>query len=369
MKQLTFIRPGKLEWWDVDEPKLKKPTDAIVRPLAVARCDLDFALLKGEAPFRGNFLHFLRNHLPDQIGQDFIFRSAPFKGPFAFGHEGVGEVVEVGSAVKDFTLGDRVVIPFQVSCGTCGRCRAGLTNSCLSVPQRSMYGFGSLGGDWGGFLSDYIRVPFADFMLIKVPDNLSSESAASMSDNIPDAYRTISPLLKEHRNGKVLIVGGGAASVGLYAVGLAFSLGAKCVHYMDDDIQRSSIAKTYGATLLESARYSKVGDYDITVDASADEGLLNTAILSTSPGGTCTSVGIYYKGKVSIPILAMYGTDMKFVTGRARARSDICGCFKALDLGFCPDHVTTHISSWENAHKGLLENGPKVIVSRELSAH
>ena len=51
MKQLTFIRPGKLEWWDVDEPKLKKPTDAIVRPLAVARCDLDFALLKGEAPF------------------------------------------------------------------------------------------------------------------------------------------------------------------------------------------------------------------------------------------------------------------------------------------------------------------------------
>src|SRR5262245_33348994 len=125
MKQLTFVRPGRLEWWDVPAPQLQTDTDALVRPLAVARCDLDAGILFGLVPFESQALHFLRAHLPRALGRDGLFRSLPSAGPFAFGHEGVGEVLEVGSAVKRVRPGMRVVVPFQISCGACAFCSRG----------------------------------------------------------------------------------------------------------------------------------------------------------------------------------------------------------------------------------------------------
>ena len=87
----------------------------------------------GEAPFRGALLHWLRNHLPDALGQQRLFRNAPFKGPYAFGHECVAEVLAIGDAVRGVRPGDRVLVPFQISCGACERCRRGLTASCSGV--------------------------------------------------------------------------------------------------------------------------------------------------------------------------------------------------------------------------------------------
>ena len=138
MRQLTYVGGTGIEWWDVPEPKLQDDRDAIVAPLAVTRCDLDLAIAGG------------RSGLP---------------GPFALGHETAGRVVDVGDAVKSFAPGDLVIVPFQISCGECDRCRRGRTNTCESVPFRSSYGLKPVCGvEYGGGLSDLIRVPFADHM-------------------------------------------------------------------------------------------------------------------------------------------------------------------------------------------------------------
>ena len=125
MRQLTLVEPGRLEWLDVDEPVLRDGRDALVRPLAVATCDLDAPVIAGLTPYRP---------------------------PIAIGHECVAVVAEAGDGGP--AAGTLVSVPFQVSCGACERCRRGLTGNCESVPFLSMYGFGSFGGDWGGFLSD-----------------------------------------------------------------------------------------------------------------------------------------------------------------------------------------------------------------------
>jgi len=84
VRSLTFLRPGRLEWREAAAPRLQGPGEALVRPVSVARCDLDRAVLYGEAPFRGAFLHFLRNHLPPAVGQRGLFRNAPFKATIRF---------------------------------------------------------------------------------------------------------------------------------------------------------------------------------------------------------------------------------------------------------------------------------------------
>ena len=112
MRQLTFLSPGRFEWRDVGLPIIAADTDAIVRPLAVARCDLDLHIATGRVPF---------------------------PGPFAFGHEMVGEVVEAGDAAG-FAPGTRVIVPFQLSCGRCDNCRRGWTNSCSAYPAYAAFG-------------------------------------------------------------------------------------------------------------------------------------------------------------------------------------------------------------------------------------
>src|SRR5882724_1049220 len=107
MEQLTFVEPGRIEWREAPEPSLESGEAALVRPLAVTTCDLDQLIIHGRVP------------LP---------------GPFPLGHEFVAEVVDVGDAVTAFRPGDRVVVPFQISCGRCGRCRKGLTSSCEAAP-------------------------------------------------------------------------------------------------------------------------------------------------------------------------------------------------------------------------------------------
>src|SRR6202012_116961 len=110
------------------------------------------------------------------------------------GHEGVADVIAVGERVQDVRPGDRVVVPFQVSCGACSTCRRGRTDSCEAVPLMSMYGMAPLAGlDAGGFLSDAVRVPFADAMLVPLPAGVDPAAAASCSDNVVDGGRCGAP--------------------------------------------------------------------------------------------------------------------------------------------------------------------------------
>ena len=191
-----------------------------MRPLAVAMCDLDAVFLSG---------------------------AIPISDPFPLGHECVAEVIEVGDAVRGVAPGDIVVVPFQISCGQCAACAAGHTGSCRAVPRGSAYGMQPLGGAWGGALADVLRVPFADAMLVALPDGLDPVALASVADNVPDGYRAVAAPLAHAPGADVLVVGGWARSVGLYAAACAKALGAGRVVYADTDAGRLDRAAALGA--------------------------------------------------------------------------------------------------------------------------
>lgn len=122
------------------------------------------------------------------------------------------------------------------------------------MPPASTYGFGfgSEGTRWGGFLADLVHVPFADVMVIPVPDGHDPEAAAGPSDNLVDAYRTVGPPLAERPGAPVLVVGGaGPGSIGLHAVAQALALGSEAVLYVDEDPRRRELAEGMGAETLD----------------------------------------------------------------------------------------------------------------------
>ena len=319
MRELVFVAPGVLEWRETAEPRLDgtdDALDALVRPIAVARCDLDAAILRGRAPARG---------------------------PYAFGHECVAEVIAIARRVRTVDLGDLVIVPFQISCGACARCRRGMTASCTAVAPRSMYGFGALGGaQWGGVIADVVRVPFADAMLVRCPAGVSAAALASAGDNVVDGYRTVARPLAERPGAPVLVVGGGAASVGLYAAAAAIALDAERVDYLDHDPVRLGIAERLGARAIEARFERRHERYPITVDASADVAGLALAIASAEPGGTCTSVGIYYDNATPLPLLDAYRNGLTFITGRVDARAVLPDALATIARGrLAPELVTT----------------------------
>jgi alcohol dehydrogenase len=335
MRQLTFVEAGRLEWWDVDEPRLAGDREALVRPLAVATCDLDALIVRG---------------------------GAPIEGPFPLGHECVAEVVEPGEAAR-LSPGDRVTVPFQISCGECGRCRLGQTGHCESVPRLSAYGMGALGGDWGGFLSDVVRVPYADAMLVPLPAGADPEAAASVSDNVSDAWRTVSPQLDAAPGAAVLVVGG-AGSIGLYAAGIAVALGSESVDYVDWDADRLERARRLGANAIEGRFPQRLGPYPITVDSSAEHAGLACAIRSTEPDGVCTSTGIYFEPETPMPLLEAYTKGITFRTGRVHARPAIPQVLELVASGrLSPELVTDRVVRWEDAADALVDHSTKIVVA------
>jgi alcohol dehydrogenase len=335
MRQLTLTEQRTLEWWDVPEPKLESERDALVKPVAVAACDLDARIISGEAPI---------------------------PAPVALGHELVAEVVDAGDQAGA-SPGNVVVVPFQISCGDCARCKAGQTGMCESVPRRSMYGFGALGGlNWGGALSDLVRVPFADHMLVPLPPGVDPVAVASVSDNLPDAWRTVAPVIKE--GDSVLVAGGGGISIALYAVAVAKALGASHVAYLDDDPDRLALAAELRAEPIEGVPSEPIGPYEITVDASADPQKLATALRSTAPCGTCTSIGIYWGNDVPLPLLEMYDRAVTFITGSPQARPAIPEVLELVASGkLQPERITTRVVRFDDAAEALGEPYTKLVMT------
>jgi threonine dehydrogenase-like Zn-dependent dehydrogenase len=300
MQQLMFESPGVYAWREAPEPQVTAPQQAIVRPLAVACCDLDVAVAEGRLPMPPGH---------------------------AVGHEGVGEVVAVGAAVRDIAVGDRVIVPFQINCGYCRACRRGATGSCESLALMAMYGMAPLAGlDGGGFMADLVLVPFADAMLLPIPAGLDPVAIASMSDNVPDGWRAVGPYRAQlaaldSDDRRVLVVG--RLSIGLYAAAFGSAYGAH-VDYVDTDPHRLQAAEKLGATVHDRQKPDKSWDpYPITVHTSAQSATLPATLRATWPDGVCTDTGIYYQGAVEMPLLSMYTRGVRFVTGRVNARAVI----------------------------------------------
>jgi threonine dehydrogenase-like Zn-dependent dehydrogenase len=340
MHQAMLYGPAEVAWAEVPEPVLSGGDEAIVRPVAVATCDLDFAVLRGRLPL---------------------------DGPYPFGHEAVAEVVEIGDQVRSVSVGDLVVVPFQISCGACGPCQRGRTGNCAAHPPLSMYGLGAMGGlVWGGLLADLALVPHADAMLVRLPDGVTPVAAASVSDNIADAWRTVGPPLRADPHAEVLVVGGegGANSIGLYATGLASALGAAHVVYADQSPERLAIAAGLGAEAVDGPWPHKLGSFPVTVDASGDGDGLRCALNSTAFDGTCTCVAPYLTD-ATLPLLAMYSRCCTFHTGRAHARPAIDEVLALMTAGFDPSPATSVIVDWEDAVDALSDPPMKLIITRD----
>ncbi|UFS97579.1 zinc-dependent alcohol dehydrogenase [Nocardia huaxiensis] len=336
MKRLLLDGPGALRWEDCPEPTLDAPDQALVRPVAVATCDLDPAVLQGRFPN---------------------------PGPYPFGHEGVAEVVAVGEEVRTVAVGDHVVVPFQISCGACPACLRGHTGNCTAHPFMSTYGLGTMGGlEWGGLWADLTLVPHADAMLVPMPQGVDPVAVASASDNIPDAYRAVAPQLATDPGAEVLVLGGSAApSIGLYAAGLAVALDSARVVYLDTDPERLSLAAKLGAEAVEGPSDSRVGRFPVTVEAAGGRRALIAAINATANDGWCTSVSVQTKD-VPMPVFGMYSRCCTFHTGRAHVRPAIPAVLSLVAAGrFDPSLVTTTVVERTDSLEALLEAPMKLV--------
>jgi threonine dehydrogenase-like Zn-dependent dehydrogenase len=334
MRQLRFIEKGKLEWREAADPKLEGDREALVRPVALATCDIDVAFVRGRFPAES----------------------------FPFGHECVGEVTDVGDGVEAVEPGDLVSVPFQISCGECDACRAGRTGNCESVPRLSTYGL-PIGDDFGGFASDSVRVPYADAMLVSIPEGISPSAVASLSDNIPDAWRCVAPPLEE-RPGSPVLIALGAGSIALYSVAIAVALGAERVDVVGGRDRDRELAAKLGANVLDEKFPDRAGFYPITVDASADPDGIACVLRSTDRDGYSTSIGIYLE-PTPLPLLDMFTQGVTFVTGRPHVRPIMPEVLELIRQGrFDPEPMTAQKVAWNEAAEALSELRAKTVVER-----
>jgi alcohol dehydrogenase len=340
MRQLTCIGPRRIEWRDVPEPKLLGDDEALVRPLAVARCEIDPLLIATARP------------------------DAP---PFALGHECVAEVVSLGDGVRGLEIGDRVVPSFQLSCGRCPPCGAGHTGNCAAYPVLSDYGMQPLSGiEYGGMLSDLLRVPHAESMLQPVPDGLDPVALASASDNVLDGYRTVAPHLATHPGADVLIVCHGAPSIALYGAQTALALGAGRVDLASDRSDVLALAGKLGANPIETDFAQRQGRYPIVVDCGQRVEGLHYALASTAPEGICQSASFFAAPMTPVPLGRLYTLGIQFFVGRAHAAALLPEVMPLIAQGrLHPEEITTRVVSWDEAPDAYLEDTIKLVIRRD----
>jgi alcohol dehydrogenase len=316
MRELDYVGGGKVAWRDRTDPEVKTPAAAIVRPIAATSCDLDRLILDGKTPF---------------------------PAPFAIGHECIAEVVAVGAEVRRVRPGDRVVVPWHVSCGACARCAAGLYAHCTAVPYGAMYGL-PIAGAWGGLFSDLVTVPHADPMLVVLPPALDPVGLAAAGDNWSLAYRLIAPHLAARPGARVLVVSLG--SIGLYVCDIARALGASHVRYVDPDPARRAIAAGYGAEAVAASGPIPHG-FDVAVECTGTVDALATALRSLVPEGICESAGNHYQPG-ALPLLDMYFTGVTLRVGRDNVRAHIPDALALAASGKVdPRRVVTGVFDWE----------------------
>jgi threonine dehydrogenase-like Zn-dependent dehydrogenase len=234
MRALTYQGPYRVRVEKKPDPRIEHPQDVILKVTRAAIC--------------GSDLHLLHGLIPDtRVGH-------------TFGHEFCGEVVEMGSEVASLHKGDRVVVPFNISCGSCYYCSRGLTGCCEnSNPSSDMacgvYGYSHTTGGFDGGQAEYVRVPFADVGPMKIPEDMDDESVLFLSDILPTGYQGAE--MGEIKGGETVVVFG-CGPVGLFAMKSAWLLGASRVIAVDHVPYRLAFAEQYAN--VETVNFKEVGD-------------------------------------------------------------------------------------------------------------
>jgi glutathione-independent formaldehyde dehydrogenase len=226
MKAIVYRQPNEVSVETVPDPKIEVVTDALVRITSAGICGSDLHMYEGRAPESGEM---------------------------RFGHENMGVVVEVGPAVANIKEGDRVVIPFNVACGSCFNCARGFTNACLVVnPEGVSGGYGYAGmGPYPGGQAEFLRVPYADFNCLKLPGRPGDELEDDfllLSDVFPTGYHG-AELAGVGPGDTVAVFGAGP--VGLLAAYSSMLRGAAEVYVVDGIAERLAKAEEIGAIAVD----------------------------------------------------------------------------------------------------------------------
>jgi threonine dehydrogenase-like Zn-dependent dehydrogenase len=235
MKAVVFHAVGDIRLDDVAEPVIKVPTDAIVRLTASAICGTD--------------LHFVRGSF------------AGMEPGTILGHEGVGVVEEVGSLVRNFRPGDRVVIGSTIACGSCSYCRAGYYAQCDNAnPHGKRAGtafFGGPGptGPWHGLQAEKARIPYAHIGMVKIPDAVTDDQAILVSDIFPTGWFA-ADIADIHAGATVAVFGCGP--VGQFTIASARLMGAGRIIAVDHIEDRLQMAQSQGAEIVNFDREDPV---------------------------------------------------------------------------------------------------------------
>ncbi|MBM0277169.1 glutathione-independent formaldehyde dehydrogenase [Micromonospora tarensis] len=232
MKAVVYHGPRQVSVEDVDDPRVEAPKDAIIKITTANICGSDLHPYEGRAQLDAGMV---------------------------LGHENMGVVVDIGDAVDRIAVGDRVSVPFNLACGTCRNCVEGWTAACLRAnPSGSPgagYGYPQMGPYWGG-QAEYLRVPWADFNLLKLPQGTEHESDFTMlSDIFPTGYHG-TELAGVSAGDAVAVFGAGP--VGLMAAYCGMLRGAAQVFVADFEPDRLALAAQIGATAVDVSKTDAV---------------------------------------------------------------------------------------------------------------
>ena len=290
MKALVYQGPGSKSWEDVPNPVLLADTDAIVRVSVTTICGTDLHILKGDTP--------------------------EVTAGRVLGHEAVGTVEQVGTGVKNLSIGDRVLVSCITSCGTCRFCREGRYGQCVGG------GGWILGHNIDGTQAELVRVPFADTSTYLVPKGASDEEILMLADILPTAYE-VGVL-----NGQVQ-PGDTVAIVGAGPIGLSAITGAKLFspsHIIAIDLAdvRLEAAKRFGADLTFNNTSADAVEYvksltdglgvDVAIEAVGVPATFELCTALVRPGGRVANIGVHGK-PATLHLESLWTRDVTITTG------------------------------------------------------
>ncbi|MBV9081356.1 MAG: glutathione-dependent formaldehyde dehydrogenase [Acidobacteriaceae bacterium] len=355
----------------VPDPKILNQRDAIVKITSTAIC--------------GSDLHLYNGFVPTMESGDIL------------GHEFMGEVVEVGPAVKNLRKGDRVVVPFPIACGSCFMCRRTLFACCENSnpnawmaekmwghPLAGIFGYSHLTGGFAGGQAEYARVPYADVGPIKVPEGLTDDQVLFLSDIFPTGY--MGAEMCDIQPGDTIAVWG-CGPVGQFAIKSAFLLGAERViaidrfpprlrmarekagaetlNYEEVDVRDALKEMTGGrgpdacidAVGMEAHAPGVFGAYDRAKQAIMQETdrpiALRQAIMSCRNGGTVSVIGVYGGFIDKFPMGSVMNRAITIRTGQCHAQRYLQPLLERIQKGeIDPGFVITHRMKLEDAPEG-----------------
>ncbi len=320
MKAAVYNGVRDIRVESVPDPSIEKPTDVILRITKSAVC--------------GSDLHFYRGRIPMDEG-------------FVVGHEFMGVVEEVGRDVKLFKKGDRVVSPFWDSCGTCYFCRRNLPTSCIG--GGGCFGFGKDFGNLFGGQAEFVRVPFADGTLERVPEGVDDEQALFLGDVLSTGY-ACAEWAGIRPGDTVAVLGDGP--IGLFATASAALFGPSMIVTVGHHDDRLEVAAKMGCDVAVNSRRESVVErikeltgglgVDVVLECVGSEETLSTAIDVAKPGGRVGFAG-FYPAPVRVSMLDFYLKDLTLRGGVCPAKAFIPKLTPLVEKGkIDPTLIITH---------------------------